>query len=1003
MAIRSWSGLLFSLLAIEIAALLLFTHGFFPKKTYLPRRATPVEDVPEWPGHPPLTACETLRTKQDEPLRNYTLLDECFGIKPQFDRLIFMVVDALRNDFAFGPDSEMEFTKQTISNRHAVPFIGRATTPTVTLPRIKALSTGMVPNFQDAILNIVESGKSKTTEDNWLMQLRENRGKKLIFYGDETWLNFATPAFSRYEGTSSFYVTDTVEVDTNVTRHVGPELANKDWDVMVLHYLGLDHIGHSAGPKSPLMKPKQREMDGIVRLIYDKTKETDEERIKADPHALPTLIILCGDHGMNELGGHGGSSPGETSPALIFMSPSVQWSNITIPARTINQIDVVPTIASLFGVPAPRNSLGNLVPEMFQSLPHDEWIRALQLNANQIRSMLISLWGSWDTSSLKGYDMATINCDDDIKGKNEYLICTYEQAIYQHQHISNRDQKDLIEQVTHLYRKFAEQGAQQLTQNFSTYGMGSMTSGIIIMIITTFVSLFFFLRLVYQQLRTATDAKPSIASLTRVVRESLVCQNSCLLALAVILLIIVYGVELLSTSYIGEEQQTWYYIMQTTWLLQILLWWPSINGSKHLKLITYPLLQMVFVRILRMWDQSGHDGTEMNIRNHLDNGHTDLRRFLMVISTIIACGWGLYITLARRRQYSLAAIRNIAITTTITITGCMVIFYKLAYEVESHPDMPAAVGHWMLDHVGKLALARLAYLGIFTLLMMASFWPNDASQQQTRTSDRHQLYLVATTLLLILLARIHNPFVFILFGGQLYALIKHVRCLKTISEQDGQSNTGLSIIMYTVQLGIPIFSLQQVAFYALGNTNALSSVELNSAYTGVSTFIPAIVGVLAFICNWAGPIWWALAGMVALSVIVESDYDDQPYQLLSTVSPKPIGGDNNNNNNVISPDLESAASALQNSQDTTDNTDKWSQSIALWLWMNKLLFSFILASMSIVATLQRYHLFVWWVFSPKYIYQAAWVIFHIIVSCWMMYFGRILPISLPKKFCLKRN
>ena len=32
---------------------------------------------------------------------------------------------------------------------------------------------------------------------------------------------------------------DTVEVDNNVTRHLKPELENNDWDVMILHYLGI--------------------------------------------------------------------------------------------------------------------------------------------------------------------------------------------------------------------------------------------------------------------------------------------------------------------------------------------------------------------------------------------------------------------------------------------------------------------------------------------------------------------------------------------------------------------------------------------------------------------------------------------------------------------------------------------------------------------------------------------------------------------------------------------
>jgi ethanolaminephosphotransferase len=75
--------------------------------------------------------------------------------------------------------------------------------------------------------------------------------------------------FERADGTSSFFVSvslpylricswntklildaqDFTEVDNNVTRHVPNELLNDDWNAMIMHYLGLDHIGHKAGPK----------------------------------------------------------------------------------------------------------------------------------------------------------------------------------------------------------------------------------------------------------------------------------------------------------------------------------------------------------------------------------------------------------------------------------------------------------------------------------------------------------------------------------------------------------------------------------------------------------------------------------------------------------------------------------------------------------------------------------------------------------------------------------
>ena len=38
--------------------------------------------------------------------------------------------------------------------------------------------------------------------------------------------------------------------------------------MMILHYLGLDHIGHFAGPRSPLIGPKLAEMDRIISQMY---------------------------------------------------------------------------------------------------------------------------------------------------------------------------------------------------------------------------------------------------------------------------------------------------------------------------------------------------------------------------------------------------------------------------------------------------------------------------------------------------------------------------------------------------------------------------------------------------------------------------------------------------------------------------------------------------------------------------------------------------------------
>ena len=35
----------------------------------------------------------------------------------------------------------------------------------------------------------------------------------------------------------------------------------------------------------------------------------------------------------------------------------------------VSQVDLVPTIALLFGLPIPKNSIGSLIPELFGDMP----------------------------------------------------------------------------------------------------------------------------------------------------------------------------------------------------------------------------------------------------------------------------------------------------------------------------------------------------------------------------------------------------------------------------------------------------------------------------------------------------------------------------------------------------------------------------------------------------------------------------------------------------------
>lgn len=75
------------------------------------------------------------------------------------------------------------------------------------MPRIKALTTGTIPSFLDAILNIAESDTSSSLDfhDNWVRQLKETN-KTMYFFGDDTWIRLFPGLFDKTDGTTSFYV-----------------------------------------------------------------------------------------------------------------------------------------------------------------------------------------------------------------------------------------------------------------------------------------------------------------------------------------------------------------------------------------------------------------------------------------------------------------------------------------------------------------------------------------------------------------------------------------------------------------------------------------------------------------------------------------------------------------------------------------------------------------------------------------------------------------------------
>lgn len=326
-----------------------------------------------------------------------------------------MVIDAFRLSFLTSSKSPMSFTKSEITKKSAKLFDAYARMPTVTLPRITAYLTGTLPSFGTVLTNLA-TAEMKTA--NWISRIQKI-GKKVHFFGDDTWIRLLPRSFEKFEGVTSFFVSDYTDVDNNVTRHLDTELSNTNhsWDALILHYLGLDHIGHSLGGSSSKIPEKLKEMDDVIGRIHKYLKSStsvDQE----------SYLIVCGDHGMTAAGSHGGASPDETRVPVVIWKFGREEGNknygnqddsLKQPPR-IEQIDVSSTIFDVFNMPIPIESYGiSLInyfsddEEEYFEKQHNQFRRIVQGKREKYWIMFLNKY--FPAKHLAISDICDENCD----------------------------------------------------------------------------------------------------------------------------------------------------------------------------------------------------------------------------------------------------------------------------------------------------------------------------------------------------------------------------------------------------------------------------------------------------------------------------------------------------------------------------------------------------------------------------------------------------------------
>ncbi|XP_022564228.1 GPI ethanolamine phosphate transferase 2-like isoform X2 [Brassica napus] len=803
----------------------------------------------------------------------------------------------------------MPYTQSLLANGDAIGYHAKAAPPTVTMPRLKAMVSGAIGGFLDVAFNF---NTQALLDDNLLGQFLRI-GWKMVMLGDETWIKLFPGLFMRHDGVSSFFVKDTVQVDKNVSRHLPNELNNDDWNLLILHYLGLDHVGHTGGRNSPLMASKLKEMDDIVRTMHLKAmvdRSHDQGR---------TLLIVVSDHGMTENGNHGGSSYEETDSLMLFIGLS---SNISDYAGATNnlafQVDLTPTLALLFGVPIPKNNVGVLVPGTLDSLRDFEQLRALELNSWQLlRLMQAQLPNSlFEGFSCKcfvdgvceGFDTDISECSGD---KEKQLICLFRNAavlhgIWMSKKLTESSAAEDFNRALDAFNAFLKTASEWLASKTTEKPVFLLGLGVSAMILSCVVCATLFLSLFKE---VYNEPKDQVCSLNYLLNLEEV------FILAVLLILVI---SMGSSSMVEEEHYIWHFMVSTFYLLLLFKTVKSFSFSKGLNSLGEYRIGSIFLllisgRLLRGWHQGGVNWTYFpDISKWLEQAGGSYVKWIQLISSFLVIGLGLFTlfrTGSNRKSVRIQAF-------VFSICGFLILLHAWRYK-----------GDMFGTDNGATVTAKVIYLllsisaGGGALVLPWSMLNKDKSFLAVAGDCLYLIgsaYVLCWCLLQLLLQQPIN-------SGPILLLLIQILVVSCLSSKDVQVNEWVEIAA--------LYYMGMAGHFALGNSNTLATIDVAGAFIGISSHSTILSGILMFMITYASPL------LFLLSLVMY------------------IGGKLRNHSHLAHSD--------------TDLGQLLKLKLGFPCLVPLCINSILLTAYTVVLLLMRNHLFVWSVFSPKYLYVCA--------------------------------
>uniref|UniRef100_A0A1D1YWQ8 GPI ethanolamine phosphate transferase 3 n=1 Tax=Anthurium amnicola TaxID=1678845 RepID=A0A1D1YWQ8_9ARAE len=601
------------ILLLHAAAAVLFTRGFLLTRTELPFYSA-CSDLSASP-------CSTTPASCPPPSNGTSEADPGGGggsgkcwTRPAVDRLVIIVLDALRFDFvapsAFFDEVKPWMDKLRVLQKLASGegssariFKAVADPPTTSLQRLKGLTTGGLPTFIDVGNSF---GAPAIIEDNLIYQLAKN-GKRILMMGDDTWLQLFPNHFAEAYPYPSFNVKDLHTVDNGCIEHLLPSLYREDWDVLIAHFLGVDHAGHIFGVDSTQMIEKLDQYNTILEKVVEVMKN------QSGPGGLHenTFLVVMGDHGQTINGDHGGGTAEEVETSLFAMSlrsPPPSLSPVPdalscklnldgekICVGSIQQLDFAVTIAALLGVPFPFGSIGRVNRELY-ALSAGTWDRRgtncnsfSDLEAwmrNYIDALCINCWqvkryiDLYSSTSIIGFSSEDLHHIDEIYTQAQANWSNYMKMMHSSELNVNLDDSlatlSFFYEQVNAYSIFLKNVAELARSKWTEFDLKMMGVGFGLFLISLLFHVFSIRR---------------VNQLCQMHYQSAANSGISFKLMIVVFLVAIRATSFLSNSYILTEGKVANFLLATTAIIDF--HHSIVDGKIELEEVTFLLLTVI--------------------------------------------------------------------------------------------------------------------------------------------------------------------------------------------------------------------------------------------------------------------------------------------------------------------------------------------------------------------------------------------------------------------------